>query len=175
MLHENSDEGTRFKTPLEYREGHDLPGLMTLKNFIDGGYDVADGRILVCVKSIGAKKKCMLVNSPRQNLTDQCAVTNKKGNTSELVNVGVFDDTAEATLTLWGSSATSAAPWKVSHTILLISNPGWRIERKTWISLTSNTFVDVDPCVPDADWVRKFAMRLKKREHVNPPFPTDGV
>ena len=30
---------------------------MTLKNFVDGGYDVAEAKILVCVKSIGAKKK----------------------------------------------------------------------------------------------------------------------
>ena len=32
---------------------------MTLKSFIEGGYDVPDGKILVCVKSIGGRKKCM--------------------------------------------------------------------------------------------------------------------
>lgn len=31
---------------------------MTVKNFLDGGYDVEDSKILVCVKSIGARKKC---------------------------------------------------------------------------------------------------------------------
>jgi hypothetical protein len=30
---------------------------MTLQNFVDGGYDVVDAKILVVVKSIGAKKK----------------------------------------------------------------------------------------------------------------------
>jgi hypothetical protein len=58
MIHENSDEGVQCKKPLGYKEGHPLTGLMTLRNFIDGGYDVANGRILVCVKSIGARKKC---------------------------------------------------------------------------------------------------------------------
>lgn len=32
---------------------------MTLRNFIDGGYDVTDVRILVVVKSIGPKKRSM--------------------------------------------------------------------------------------------------------------------
>ena len=56
MVHENSDNGM-FKTPLGFREGVPLNGLMTLQNFVDGGYDVADAKILVVVKSIGAKKK----------------------------------------------------------------------------------------------------------------------
>ncbi|KAF1989878.1 hypothetical protein K402DRAFT_370693 [Aulographum hederae CBS 113979] len=158
MIQDKSDEGVLCKTPLGYLEGLPLPALMTLKNFSEGGYDVADGRILVCVKSIGAKKK----------------FTNKKGLTSELVNVGVFDDTGEATLTLWGATAASASVWQTSNTVLLITNPGWRIERKTTISLTANTFVDVDPDIPDADWLRGFAQRLTRREHVNPPWP-EGI
>lgn len=56
MIHENSDDG-RYRTPLGYRQGVPLNGLMTLQNFIDGGYDVADAKILVVVKSIGARKK----------------------------------------------------------------------------------------------------------------------
>lgn len=56
MVHENSDNGM-FKTPLGFRDGVPLNGLMTLQNFVDGGYDVADAKILVVVKSIGAKKK----------------------------------------------------------------------------------------------------------------------
>lgn len=59
MIHENSDEGVLCKTPLGYREGNPLAGLMTLKNFVDGGYDVIDGRMLVCVKSVGARKKSL--------------------------------------------------------------------------------------------------------------------
>jgi hypothetical protein len=98
-------------------------------------------------------------------------VTNKKGTVNELINVGIFDDTAEASLTLWGSSIFSAAPWKPSITVLLLSNPGWRIDRRAWISLTSNTIVDVDPALADTNWLRTFAQRMTRREHVNPPFP----
>lgn len=56
MVHNNSDNGM-FRMPLGYRAGLPLNGLMTLQNFIDGGYDVLDAKILVVVKSIGAKKK----------------------------------------------------------------------------------------------------------------------
>ena len=52
-VHEG-DEGTMFKRPFGVRESN----LMTLKNFIDGGYDVDGCRLLVCVKNIGARKKC---------------------------------------------------------------------------------------------------------------------
>lgn len=31
---------------------------MTLENFIGGGYDIDEGKILVCIKSIGGHKKC---------------------------------------------------------------------------------------------------------------------
>ena len=60
LVQENSDDGTLCKMPMGYKENKELAGLMTLKNFIEGGYDVADGKILVCVKSISVKKKCRL-------------------------------------------------------------------------------------------------------------------
>ena len=58
MAQEKSDEGMVCKSPLGYRDGEQMDGLMTLKNFIEGGYELADGKILVCVKSIGGRKKC---------------------------------------------------------------------------------------------------------------------
>lgn len=58
MVQEQSDEGVMCKTPLGYRDGKQLDGLMTLKSFIEGGHELADGKILVCVKSIGGRKKC---------------------------------------------------------------------------------------------------------------------
>ena len=61
MIQDQSDEGTLCKTPLGYREGKQLAGLITLKNFIDGGHEVPQARILVCVKSIGGKKKCKVL------------------------------------------------------------------------------------------------------------------
>ena len=58
MVQTQSDEGVMCKTPLGYRDGRQLDGLMTLKSFIEGGHELTDGKILVCVKSIGARKKC---------------------------------------------------------------------------------------------------------------------
>lgn len=57
MVHENSDDGVVYKRPLDHREGRSLAGLMTLQNFVDGGYDILDARILVVVKSIGQRRK----------------------------------------------------------------------------------------------------------------------
>lgn len=42
-----------------------------------------------------------------------------------------------------------------------------------YLSLTSATIIDVDPAIPDADWLRRWALRLKTREAINPPFPKD--
>ena len=35
------------------------------------------------------------------------------------------------------------------------------------------TLIDVDPAIPDADWLRRWAIRQRCREAVNPPFPED--
>ncbi|KAF2705896.1 hypothetical protein K504DRAFT_413870, partial [Pleomassaria siparia CBS 279.74] len=158
MLHEKSDDETMFKTPFGWKDSQPLSGLMTVKNFMDGGYDVEDCKVLVCVKSIGARKK----------------IENKNGNVSEFRSIGVFDDTAEACLTLYGALCASASVWQPSHTVLLISNPGWRTGRTANLSVDANTRVDVDPNLGDALWLRALAQRLTKKEHVNPAFP-DGV
>ena len=57
MLQDNSDTGTLYKTPLGYVDGRQLASLMTLKSFAEGAHEVDDGKILVCVKSIGGRKK----------------------------------------------------------------------------------------------------------------------
>jgi hypothetical protein len=86
----------------------------------------------------------------------------------------IFDDTAEAALTLYGSMCISASQWQPSQTILLIFNPAWRIEGMAKLSLNGNTRVDIDPDISDAAWLRSLAQRLTKREHVNPAFPYDS-
>jgi hypothetical protein len=58
MQDEAGNTSKLCKTPLGHYEGQPLAGLMTLQNFIDGGCEVAVPRVLVCVKSIGARKKC---------------------------------------------------------------------------------------------------------------------
>lgn len=57
MVHENSDEGVMLKRPLGHHEGRPMPNLMTLQNFIDGGYDVIGAKVLVVVKSLGQRKR----------------------------------------------------------------------------------------------------------------------
>lgn len=58
LVQEDSDEGTLCKSPLGYKDGKQLAGLLTLKSFKEGGHEVAEAKVLVCVKSIGAKKRC---------------------------------------------------------------------------------------------------------------------
>ncbi|KAI9695113.1 MAG: hypothetical protein M1820_008881 [Bogoriella megaspora] len=177
MVHENSDDSTVCKAPVGYKKGQPLPGLMTLKNFIDGGYDVDDGKLLTCVKSIGPKKTGMeilgdLVSGQRLKLT--LIVTSKNGTTNSLVNVITFDDTSEATLTLWNATTVSAAHWKPSSTILLISKPGWKIDHRARLSLTASTQIEVDPNMTDADWLRKFAQRITRRQSVGSVIDETG-
>ena len=101
-------------------------------------------------------------------------MTNKKGGQSECINITIFDDTSDVSLTLWDTTIASAANWKPYETVLLLSNPGWRIGNRIWISLTSNTFVDIDPSIGDADWLRRYAQRLNHRECVQPVWLNKG-
>ena len=59
MIHERSDDGVLCTKPLGYRNGQPLAGLMTLQNFIDGGSEIVNAKVLVVVRSIGPKKRCM--------------------------------------------------------------------------------------------------------------------
>ena len=70
MVHENSDDGSMCNTPLEYHEGLPLSGVMPLQNFVDGGCDVIDAKILLIVKSVGVKKKGLFPYLHPNNTTD---------------------------------------------------------------------------------------------------------
>ena len=48
--------------------------------------------------------------------SDGRPVQRKDGNSVEKREIGVFDDTMEVTLTLWGSMTASADSWDVSKT-----------------------------------------------------------
>ncbi|KAL9606503.1 MAG: hypothetical protein Q9179_000330 [Wetmoreana sp. 5 TL-2023] len=152
------DDGILFKKPLSCSDGNQLAGLMTLKNYIEGGHEVADGKVLVCVKSIGGRK----------------TITTKKGQILDIVNVIIFDDTCEATFVLYGRVTTSTAYWKISHTILLLSSPSFRGDKGPMLGINSDTQVDVDPCMTDAEWLRSFAQKPTTSEAVDVPFPEGG-
>ncbi|KAI5273899.1 hypothetical protein E4T47_02819 [Aureobasidium subglaciale] len=134
-------------------------GLMSLKNFIQGGFEVKDSKVLVVVKSISARRR----------------KTKKDGIQVHLVEVGVMDDTDGAVLSLWGIASTSSTQWRPSQTVLLITSPGLNISHKNWLALASDTFIDVDPDIPGATTLRTFAGRMIKRQHVNHDFPHEGT
>ncbi|KAF2725848.1 hypothetical protein K431DRAFT_259573 [Polychaeton citri CBS 116435] len=177
-IHNNNDDRQILRTPLGLLTNRPLSSLMTLQNFIDGGYDVHDARILVVVKSIGARK----------------TLTRQDGTKTSSVMVRVHDDTANATLGLYGTSSmspfalnepfndadrpfegdTSSHPWRPDQTVLMLQSSGWSLGRGLFLKLQSSTIVDTDPEVTDAHWLRKWAVRKKSREAINPPFP-NGV
>lgn len=100
---------------------------------------------------------------------------NRNGTTSKLTSIGIFDSTADASLNLYGGLCDSASPFQPFKTVLLISNPGWRIEKTAKLTLNGNSRVDIDPDMGDARRLRALAQRLTKREHVNPSFPDIDV
>lgn len=100
---------------------------------------------------------------------------NRNATTSELISLSIFDSTASASLTLYAPLCASASSFIPSRTILLISNPGWRIEKTAKLSLNGNSRLDIDPDIPDARRLRTLARRLTTREHVNPAFPVVDV
>ena len=135
---------------------------MTLESYLRSrGHDgVVGARILVCIKSVGAKKR----------------ISKKAGGESDLVEVRLFDNTGEIRWTLWGEMIESARDWQPGKTVLLISNPGYRAEvysGKGSVGIQHGTMVDVDPDFPDAEWLRKFAVGLTKTESLCVEFPEE--
>jgi len=158
MIHRHSDPGSQFRTPLGYSDGQPIPTLMTLRTFVNGGHEIVDCKIMVCIKSIGPTK----------------TYTTKQGTANDCTHVRVFDDTGEAALSLWSVVGRSAAAWEISKTVLMLTNPSWKMDKKGWLSLNQSTMVDVDPDIPDACWLKGYAQRILKREHINPTFPEGG-
>ncbi|KAK6006186.1 hypothetical protein QM012_006596 [Aureobasidium pullulans] len=140
------------RKPLRYEST-----LMSLKDFTHGGSEVTEAKILVIVKSISTRKK----------------VTKKDGTTTDLVKVGVMDDTSEAILSLWGVASTTPTDWQPSQTALLISSPSLNVSHQTWLALTSSTFIDVDPSIPEAERLRTYAGHMIKRRHINTAYPDE--
>ena len=162
MIHTSGGGDAICRTPLEYKKGQPLPGLMTLENYLGGGHDGVSGvKILVCVKSIGGHKKIHRKDT---------------GVESELAEIVLFDHTGEVRLTVWNEVIESAKSWVAGVTVLLISNPGYRVSQygKGSLGITSATMVDVEPEGADAEWLRRYAVGMTKKESLCLPFP-EGV
>jgi len=160
MIHTTGGTAGICHIPIDYRKSQPLPGLMTLHNYVAGGNDGVNGaKILVCVKSIGAKRK----------------ITKKTGGECELVEVVLFDHTGEVRMTVWNEMVESAKGWSPGITILLISNPGWKIgyQGKGSVGVASHTMIEVEPEFADAEWLGKYAVGLTKKESLCVEFPED--
>ncbi|KAF7953327.1 hypothetical protein EAE96_006538 [Botrytis aclada] len=160
MIHTHSGAADVCRIPLGYIKGEPLPGLMTLEAYLNGGYDgVLDVKLLVCVKSIGAKKK----------------IVKKDGGESDLVEVTLFDHTGETKMKCWSDLVESVKEWIPGKTILLVSNPLHKLDYggKGTIGWGRNTMVDVEPEFADANWLRKWANGLMRKESIGVEFPSE--
>lgn len=149
------------RRPLSYMHGKELSGLMSLESYLASGHDdVTGAKILVCVKSIGGRKK----------------ITKKDGGECELAEVMLFDHTTDIKLKLWGEMIESSKEWIPSQTILLVSEPDFRVEysSKGSLGIWMHTMVEIDPDFPDAHWLRDYAARLTKKEGLGIDFP-EGI
>lgn len=151
------------RTPLEYNGNKPLPGLMTLDTYLKGGNDGVPGvKLLLCVKSIGVRRTVKLSG---------------EGGERDLIAVMVFDHTGEYMITFWQDLIDSVREWQAGKTILLISNPGWIVDQryhKGKIGIMRATMIDIDPEFPDADWLRRYAVSLTKKEAPVIKFP-EGI
>ncbi|KAI2463639.1 hypothetical protein F4781DRAFT_416017 [Annulohypoxylon bovei var. microspora] len=157
----DSDGNRILRCPLEcnLKEYEYLPALMTLKSFLSTGYDSGEGKILVCVRSVG----------PRRTVQSK-----KTQRTLDMVEVGIFDDTATCVLKLWEGKVPSAKRWIPNQTILLISKPTYKIRGTSpELGIGFSSMVDVNPEFPDADWLRNKVKNMTKKQSVYIPFPSD--
>ncbi|KAI0390130.1 hypothetical protein F5Y17DRAFT_84035 [Xylariaceae sp. FL0594] len=160
-----SEEDRSLRVPLEVdSENRDqLPGLMTLKSFTTSGYELGEGKIVVCVRSIG----------PRRTVFSK-----KKERACHLVEIGIYDHTATCILTLWGDMIASAKAWTPNETVLLISQPSARLITRQGsatvnVTIGYSSMVNVDPDLPDARWLRTKIQEMARKESISIPFPTN--
>lgn len=136
---DSDDNWADCRLPIGNGEDARLEGLMPLRVFVESGADVPRPRLLVCVKWVCGERQPFwqrtrltgnLVEGRKEAeyarslarkyqsrlLTDSRPVQLQGGKTTEKRDIGVFDDTMEATLTLWGPMTASADPWDVSKT-----------------------------------------------------------
>ncbi|TGJ79602.1 hypothetical protein E0Z10_g9171 [Xylaria hypoxylon] len=161
----DSEDDRSIRCPLELSisQNNHILGLMTLKSFLAGGYDVGAGKILVCVRSVGPRR---------------CITSKKKETILDLVEVGIYDDTAHCVLKLWQDKIPSAKSWIPNHTVLLISQP-WcslndRTNRPIEVGIGYSSMVEIDPDYLEATWLRNKIQDMAKKESVIIPFPADS-
>ena len=103
-----------------------------------------------------------------------CFVKDGREREVDSLDLIVFDDTTECAMSVWQDLIDSANGWTPSQTVLLMVNPGWHNKAKGRLIIKPNTDIDVDPRMDDADWLRKQAKDMARRQLINPPFPYEG-
>ncbi|KAA8912487.1 hypothetical protein FN846DRAFT_933308 [Sphaerosporella brunnea] len=158
FLADSDENWADFRVPIGMDEEGKLEKLMPLKCFVETGSDTPGHRLMVCVKWKGAKK----------------TIPKKDGGTVEKRDIGVFDDSMEGTLTLWGSMVSTADTWEISKTVLLLASPSLKLWRRD-VQLTCGpaTLVCVDPIHRDTQWLRTYAQKLLRKPDICAPFPYD--
>ncbi|KAI5777217.1 hypothetical protein EDC01DRAFT_760202 [Geopyxis carbonaria] len=139
--------------------GDVIEDLIPLKAYLDGGNEIPGVQLLVCVKWKGEKKTI-----PRKD----------GGGSFVKQDIGIFDDTMEAVLVLYGAAATSTSDWVISKTILLITTPTLKLwGRDVQLQLDRKSMIAIDPILRDAQWLRTYAKKVLRRPDLCQPFPDD--
>ncbi|TVY91344.1 hypothetical protein LAWI1_G003655, partial [Lachnellula willkommii] len=96
MIHTTLGTNALCHAPIGFRKGQPLPGLMALESWVRDGHDGVQGaKILVCVKSVGAKRK----------------IVKRSGGECEILEVLLFDHTGEVRMAVWDGMIESAKEW----------------------------------------------------------------
>ncbi|KHJ32956.1 putative nucleic acid-binding protein [Erysiphe necator] len=159
IQHETDSSDSRKSScrPFEYKIKHDLHLLVPLDSYLNSGYDVKGIKILVVVKNITSSRKIKRKNGDEVD---------------EVTNVGLMDNTAECSLTLWNDLIPSAHSWHPKETILLITDPGFNHQCSTTnqnrgsLQILQNTMIEIDPTFENALWLRQWAKRKARQEAV---------
>lgn len=164
-----SEQEAAFRIPpslhLQSANGH--PGLMSLESFLSSGFDVGEGEILVCVRSV------------RPQTTFQ---RRRRETTVDLAEIDVFDDSTTSVLKLWGDHAASAKSFVPNQTLLLISQPtchagatrGAREQDASELSVGYHSMIYVDPDTPQSRWMRSKITELSRKHSIVTKVPEDA-
>lgn len=161
----------RLPPPLHFQPHDNPPDLISLRSFISSGFDICDVQVLLCVRSVGPQKKV-------QRRRREAAV--------DLVEIGVFDDTATAVLIFWGDHVASAKSFTPNETLLMISQPTCRSFASSStqgrpaaeLSINYRSMVYIDPNCPTSQWLRTKISEISRRDSIVTRIPEgiwDGV
>lgn len=165
----SSEQESTFRIPpslhLQSANGH--PGLMSLESFLSSGFDVGEGEILVCVRSV------------RPQTTFQ---RRRRETTIELAEIDIFDDSTTSILKLWGDHAASAKSFVPNQTLLLISQPtchagatrGAQEQHASELSVGYHSMIFVDPDTPQSRWMRSKITELSRKHSIVTMVPEDA-